>query len=428
MDGVTLAYALEWSEFFKEWSFLRVQSGRLKESKSFLGTCVGGVRVDVNTPGFDGARVVAIANAEGMNAPKTNVVRSGLEATPEHDAMLRSIYSLYCDHVKAEMEELHERRKFSLTWTTQEARYLLLPLLYPRYGGREESQPLNTSLLIEMARKLPVLVVEKDNQRQAIAPDEFSHEPLFWTIDCALFRSAELIIREVASPTSLSNLIRTLHADNVQLPIDPILCGFNTYNPLDRSVFEGMEVDKIEVHIEQRRVDLRWVAKEDPPRCRGVPDELLRIYRSTINRYREWDIRELDLIICPEGVEFSGLSDEIAVRAFDTIYLLPDSQIAKHLISWLDRFQIERTDEDYMKVYFIIFIIFEIFEKGMQISNIEDILHSFEQRHQDEYLSMINREPLRIRDIIDPMELNDIIEGTNWKIFDPSAWVRKDPF
>jgi hypothetical protein len=427
MDGVTLAYALEWSDFFKEWSFLQPSTDRLKESKSFLGTCVGGVRVDVNTPGFEGTSVVAIANAEGVNAPKTNVVRSGLEATPERDAMLRSIYSLYCDHVKTEMEELYEKRQFSLTWATQEARYLLLPLLFLK--RKREFQPLNTSLFIEMARKLPLLVVERNNQRQAITPNEFSHEPLFWTIDCALFRSAELIIREVASPTSLSNLIRTLHADNVQLPIDPLLCGFNTYDPLDISVFEGMEVDKIEVYPEQRRVDLRWVAKKDPLRCRRIPDELLSMYRSTEGIFKPWNLRELDLIICHGGVEISGVSDEIAVCAFNTIYLVPDSQIAKCLISWLDRFQMERNDEEYMKLYFIIFIIFEIFSKGMQISNIENILHHFEKRHQGEYRHLKNlREPLKIRDIIDPMELNDIIEGTNWKIFDPSAWVREDQF
>jgi len=335
---------------------------------------------------------------------------------------------LYCDHVKTEMEELYEKRQFSLTWATQEARYLLSPLLYPLYE-RQEFQPLNTSLLIEIGRKLPVLVVEKDNQRQAITPEEFSHEPLFWTIDCALFRSAELIIREVASPTSLSNLIRTLHADNVQLPIDPILCGFNTYDSLDRSVFEGMEVDKIEVYPEQRRVDIRWVAKKDSPRCCGIPDELLRIYRSNLPILSRNSVRKLDLIICYGGVEVSGLSDEIAVSAFDIFYLLPDSQIAKYLISCLNRFQIERNDEDYMKIYFIIFILFEIFTRGIQISNIENILDRFEQRHQDAYQSLKTlREPLRIRDIIDPMELNGIIEGTNWKIFDPSAWVRKDQF
>ena len=431
IDGVTLAYALEWSEFFKEWSFLRASSDRLKESESFLGTCVGGVRVDVNTPGFDGAQVVAIANVEGINAPKTNVVRSGLEATPERDAMLRSIYSLYCDHVKTEMEELYEKRQFSLTWATQEARYLLSPLLNPSNRMREELQPLNTSSLIEMARKLPVLVVEKDNKRQAIAPEEFSHEPLFWTIDCALFRSAELIIREVASPTSVSNLIRTLHADNIQLPIDPILCGFSTYDPLDISVFEGMEVDKIGVYPEQRRVDLRWVAKKDPLRCRRIPNELSDIYYRLAERYSRGsrDMRKMDLIICQDDVEFSGLSDEIAVSAFNIYYLLPDSQIAKYLISCLDRFEIERNDENYMKVYFIIFIIFEIFNRGMQISNIENILYRFERRHQDEYRSIITlRGSLKIRDIIDPMELNDIIEGTNWKIFDPSAWVREDQF
>lgn len=424
MGGVTLAYALEWSEFFKEWSFLRISSDRLKESKSFLGTCVGGVRIDVNTPGFNGTKIVAIANAEGANAPKTNVVRSGLEATPERDAMLRSIYSLYCHHVRTEMKELYEKRQFSLTWATQEAKYILSPILH---RINDESKPLNTSILIEMAKKLPVLIVEKDSQRQAIAPEKFSKEPVFWTIDCALFRSAELIIREVASPVSLSNLIKTLHTDNVQLPIDPILCGFSTSDPLDKSVFEGIEVDKIEVYPEQRRVDMRWVAKKNPPRCRKIPDELLYIYRSSARHYG-WGIRDLDLIICQDDVEFSGLSDEIAVCAFDTIYLLPDSQIAKSLISHLDHFKIERNDENEMKIYFIIYIIFEIFTANIQIYNIENLLHSFEQKHQIEYQQKIRREGLRIRDIIDPMEFNDIIEDTNWKIFDPSAWARGNEF
>ena len=135
-------------------------------------------------------------------------------------------------------------------------------------------------------------------------------------------------------------------------------------------------------------------------------------------RVGDWS---LDLIICQDDVEVSGVSDEIAVRAFDIIYILPDSHIAKYLISWLDNFQINRNDEDYMKVYFIIFLIFEIFERHMQISNIENVFNRFEQGFQ----SMLNlRRPIRIRDIIDPMELNDIIEGTNWKIFDPSAWAR----
>lgn len=437
IDGVTLAYALEWSESFKEWSFLQVP--RLKESKPFLGICVGGVRVDVNTPGFDGVHVVAIANAAGKKAPKTNVVRSGLEATPERNAMLRSIYSLYCDHVKDEMEELREKRQFSLTWATQESRYILSPLLPPpsspyymqhsRYYRKREQvpQPLNTSLLIENARELPVLIVENNDQRQAITPAEFSHESLFWTIDCALFRSAELIIREVASSASLSNLIKTLHAENVQLPIDPILCGFDINNVLDISVFEGMEVNKIEVYPEQRRIDLRWVAKANPPRCRKIPDELLEIYLSSISSYGSARIQ--DLIICQDGVEFSGLSDEIAVCAFNTIYLLPDAPVAKHLISWLDRFQIERTDESYMGAYFMIFLVFEIFGEGIQISNIEHILRRFERYHQDEYRSMRKlRDPLQIRNVVDLMEMADLIENTNWKIFDPSAWVRKGQF
>jgi molecular chaperone HtpG len=127
LDGVTLAYAVEWSEYFREWSFLQLPGSAFssnREAMPLLGTCVEGVRVESGTPGFKGRHIVAIANAKGVNAPKTNVVRSGLEVTPERDAMLRAVYSIYCNHVMTEMRELHEKRQYSLTWATQESRYL----------------------------------------------------------------------------------------------------------------------------------------------------------------------------------------------------------------------------------------------------------------------------------------------------------------
>jgi len=128
IDGCTVAYAVEWSDFFDEWTFLRYDK-RIMSEKLLLGTCIEGIRAEFNTPGFEDRTILAIANVKGPNAPKTNVVRSSLELTPERDTMLRTIYSIYCSHVGDEIDQLCARRGFSLTWAIQEARYVLSPLL-----------------------------------------------------------------------------------------------------------------------------------------------------------------------------------------------------------------------------------------------------------------------------------------------------------
>lgn len=88
--GVYLAYAVRWNKFFCEWEFLRGDRFRDSETKlNRLGTCVEGIRIEFDSPGYIGTSVIAIANVKGLNAPKTNVARSGIEATPERDASTR---------------------------------------------------------------------------------------------------------------------------------------------------------------------------------------------------------------------------------------------------------------------------------------------------------------------------------------------------
>jgi len=87
--GVTLAYALEWSPFFREWTFLAHRPSQRGDAP-LIGICIEGVRVGFSSPGFSTHRILAIANSVGPDAPKTNVARSGLEMTPERERLMRS--------------------------------------------------------------------------------------------------------------------------------------------------------------------------------------------------------------------------------------------------------------------------------------------------------------------------------------------------
>ena len=199
--GLDLAYALKWNAYFKEWLFLSITEiyrsekyRKLEEDKEdipFLGTCVEGIRIVPGTPGFNGVSVVALANVKGPSAPRTNVARSGLEATPERETMLRTIYELYAKHVIEEMGELISKRAFSATWAAGETPYLISPLL--GYGSRNTS-PINSSSLLDALQDIPCVMVEQDGKMAARTPREISKEAVFWVIDSGLMRSAELLL------------------------------------------------------------------------------------------------------------------------------------------------------------------------------------------------------------------------------------------
>ncbi len=122
-NGITLAFALKYDEHWKEWDFL--EFGEIDNLASHpIGTCIEGIRVDFNTPGFNGRNLYAIVNTSGKNAPKTNVARSNIEITPEREALLFSVYQLYLEHISNELSNLR-KSGFSITWAASEANWLL---------------------------------------------------------------------------------------------------------------------------------------------------------------------------------------------------------------------------------------------------------------------------------------------------------------
>jgi molecular chaperone HtpG len=333
-DGVDLAYALSWNRWFKEWSFLTVESvlrrsrvSRNEKERPLLGTCVEGIRIVTSTPGFEGYPIVALANVRGQAAPKTNVARSGLEVTPERDAMLRVVYKLYADHVKNELSELTSKRSFSPTWAVGETVYLIEPLTD---GYQRESTALSPKLLQEALSEIPCVMVEENGKRISITPVELCSTKEFWTIDCGLLSSAESLIREVASAASLSGLVNALSVNDFKFPDAPVVCGASHASQLLASVFARKEVDRIFVNPTQRRVDLRWVDKGEPSRWSRLPLEQSRwILRSLAERAESRGSRARDMPLVPaDGVEATVPDKEIAVRAFGELYLTPGTDIA----------------------------------------------------------------------------------------------------
>lgn len=321
LDGLTVAFPVEWSESYKEWSFV---SPKRKADNSWepLGICVEGIRVTFETPGFVGFPLIAIANATGSSAPKTNVARSGLETTPERDATLAKIYKSFMRHVANEVTSLENARGFSRTWSAREGKWLMRPLLH----NPGETAPIDRHIFSSEAYKAPVLIMEKEHKRTVVSPAHFQAEPTFWAIDCGLFSSAEWLLREVPGEGSLAALSDSMGGQEFPLPKEPILCGLEGWQPLDRAAFIGKEVSEIKIFETQRRVDLRWSQKGTPPRWLSVPDYA----RLPAGRERSFDI-----FVATCQIPIDSQKTLHAIRAFGQLYILHSSPLAKIIIGLL---------------------------------------------------------------------------------------------
>ena len=413
--GVSLAYAVEWDPWFHEWAYL--EKRKLDNSDCLLlGTCVGGIRVEENTPGFDKKFIVAIANLSGPSCPRTNVARFGLENTPERDAALANIYQLYLGHLEDEMGCLESGHRYSLTWATQEAQYLIQPFFRSdSYRDDKPAMPLISSVFLAAARKVRFLVCEIDGSRERMAPEQLHKEPCFWTIDSCLCASVESLLRETAKDVSLRTISDVLTPGGIQLPSELILCTRSHGDALNSLIFDGKEIGKIVVYDEQRRVDLRWVNESNPCRWAKLrPKRLLNIFG---------DMPWVDVYIGRRDIECSVNTNITAIESHRRLYLMPGTPITDWLIEAIGESERTNSAEAGMRCIVIVQIASWLLrssktkvEKGKE--GVSEVVRKINIELQ---LSGCRTE---VAELIDTGRLYDVIEDTNWTLFTPRAWDR----
>lgn len=417
-DGVDLAFAAEWSEFFREWSFLPAASARARVEGEgpILGTCVEGIRIELDTPGYFGRPFYSLANVCGPGAPKTNVARSGLEATPERDAMLKDIYGLLTNHVANEARELQTDRSFSLTWAVEEARYLsqALQMRPPEYRSR----PISTSSLEGKLCALDVLAVEEAGERKAISINALLQREKFWTIESALLRSAEPLIREAPTSASLTRLIAALNISGSFLPEDLVLCGLLSNDPFADLVYRSREVDRIIINHDLRRVDLRWVPANS--RWSSLPDDL-EPSRRRVQTRRTFDAGNAwSLLVGVDNIEVTPRASEIAIKVFNQWFVLPGTPVAKYLLDWHNRTKTSKSLDVSRCALFAHQAVLHCLALGRRISaNTEEWIQRTMRIAETEYLTP------GVFQATDLAELVALASSTSWTTFDPMAWRRQ---
>ncbi|WP_174367387.1 ATP-binding protein [Deinococcus sp. JMULE3] len=413
VGGLSLSYALKWSNYFKEWEFYKIDSWRNRQEIEYtpISTCIEGIRVESGTPGFVGYSIAAIANVTGSEAPKTNVARSGLESTGELIKLLRQIYSSYGGHITSEINNLVNEKNFSLTWAVAEAKWLLPPITEESHS---RYRPIRQELLNEELKKIPLILVDIADKRENISIEQLNQYNSFWVIDWDFNSAVNNVLKNAPVSLSIKNIMKELSLESSEMPEEPILSDSQMQSNPYKFAFNGKQIDLIRFNVDLRRLDMRW-SQHDPSESLWISQSIRSQARITdIFRGRERSSlsRTSSLKIANSNVIFIGDEKYHGVSSNGNYYIKPDSPIADILKSLIEIFN-NTTDDDMLISSAVALSMCSKFIGGAFPVSIEIANRWMGEYYEDQMSEEVLRIILRLNDI-------DAVH-----VFDPSVWRRE---
>lgn len=408
-NDITVAYAIQYVEIWKEWRFLNLKDINEEDNNS-VGTCIEGIRVDFNTPGFKGQSIYSIVNCVGKGAPKTNVARSNIEITPEREKMLMSIYNLYLKHISQELDNIVEKG-FSLTWAVKEVHWLLNVFFSSEYYRHRRSIEIEDKKTFNKALSLSnFILLENSDGRELCSFSDIKGKRNFWTIDCASYSSADSLVKEIkSSNASALSLLKTIfgETDSCISHIDNLLCLSSYEENISRLVFSSFQVDLIKIIPEQRRLDLRWALIDNPN---------WEVYNLTSDKYG----RAPGKFYLQIGeVELENVGNTSALKTNDKFFLLKNSPLAELLVSITSKLE-KKSNIDLLIFKHLLNFVISLFEqKKWNTDNLSDCMDIRLVRDiAGDFLSELWK-------IVDRDSLERAILSSDFVIFDTDLWSRR---
>jgi len=434
LDGVTLAYALRYNPFFKDWAFMGVSANEEREGNiTVAATCVEGIMVERRSPGFIEGGLLAIANATGKDSPKTNVARSSLEDTEGRTAAIQKVYDLYVAQLDNECRRLISEEGYPLSRVVNQLPYIVTQLQWEqeehnvRYRG--DSLSSHPELLRRAFSKLPVFLVEKTTERSAATLNEVKEFGRFWTVEAPLMFSVEQLIREMPVDITARSILRFAQGHMPELPPGPIISNLNTR--LARASVEGIfEIKGIRAIEVGHRLELEWGNIGERPiwvsqsalaaRLRRTdPQTAYQIFNVFEERYepvlRAYQLRAVqgNILLCNGQLPVEGLTGFSAIRALQGIYFLPGSKFLEALLPAFDSRQFNEIARAYIYLEIIRRLVAaepntppatqEVFDRATKLLVSTGV---------DAYLPDID-------------EARQSVCEVSWRTYDPFAWSRE---
>ncbi|WP_155298935.1 HD domain-containing protein [Deinococcus kurensis] len=314
-DNFNLSFAVSRNKYLKEWSFISL--GGIAHSwlrKLPICTCVEGIRVEDGTPGFSGYTIPAVSNSVGLNSPRTNVARSGLEIGKEANELFSKVYDALTGHISLEIQRMQSLPNVSFSKAVDDAYWLIKPII-----GDGGIATLDSFKFLDSLRGIPLILVDMNNERKSISISDFQSLEEFVTIEWDFMDSINDLIKN--APISITNeqINNLLNAmgDGVSLPSEPRLVT-TSYSSLPYTYLYDKHICKsINVNQNLMRVDIFWEkfleGAESVWQSHEVKGE--RSYSRTIK-----------IFIGPSD-SFVGIDEFSGVVSYENLYIKSESKI-----------------------------------------------------------------------------------------------------
>lgn len=411
-NGIELAILLSYNSFMKEYSMVETSNVWLDQKDAVVtpwGMSIEGIRIDENTPGFNGHPFIAYANMTGKDAPKTNVARFNVNSASVNK-MLESVYGLYLSNIENQQKDL--QKDFSVTWVAEEMTWLLNAFLLTKdqYKRNDFS---DQAILKEKLCETEILLIETEDKRKFCSLKELVKNKHFWTMESEAFAAANRLLKEIKSTDkSAISLLRTLYGEEEAhlRDIDVLLCKQRYYNLIDDLILSKFEIKNIKINEEQRRLDLFWSLKEKKEKW---------IVIDTDKRQRKfgWGRNMMFVQISDEEL-FGGNYD--AIRSSFGLIIPKNSGLSDLFAKLLSILNLEDEDDNAILENIASFIteMFSKYRDGINYDWKKMISREFDRDLNPNYYSFIFKK-------VSENELVNACSNCKFRLYDTSKWYRE---
>ena len=410
-NGIELAILLSYNSFMKEYSMVEATSAWLDQKDSVIipwGMSIEGIRIDENTPGFNGRSFVAYANMTGKDAPKTNVARSNVNSSSV-SKMLESIYKLYLNNIETQRKDL--QKDFSVTWVAEEITWLLNSFLF-RQEQYNRADFSDRKILKEKLSESEVLLVETEDKRKICSLNDLVENGHFWTMESEAFAATNGLLKEIKSTDkSALSLLKTLYGEDIaQLKnIDILLCKQRYYNLIDDLILSKFEITKININEEQRRLDLYWSLK-------GKTEKWIVI---DTDKHHNRHVDSRKMIFVQTSLEKLFDDEYDAIRSSYGLIIPRNSGLSDYFIGLISKLNLDDEDDNYIIENVAAFIsdAFLKYSDGINCDWKKQIARVFDRESNPSFYSSIFEN-------ISEDDLIAACSNCKFRLYDTSKWYR----
>lgn len=212
------------------------------------------------------------------------------------------------------MEKEKLCKDFSITWAAEEVEWMLATFMSKR-NFNISADFANKEILIRKLCEFPLVLIEHDHTREFKSIDELKKFGHYWTIKSEAFDSANRLLKEIRSDSSVISLFSSLYAENDSKTdnIDILLSKKRGYNLLDEVLLTEFQIADIRILTDQRRLDIKW-------------DKVINNNTSWLRIYQKRDVRRHELsnscFIQTKDIKFNEKINYDAIKSTYGVILL----------------------------------------------------------------------------------------------------------